>query len=327
MAGTTTFCCFITLLIILPIFGRSIRQRNIEDYDRVVEISIKQILPMGMNISVYKDLVISYWTPERMASAKPMDLLMIDKSSGFNTVNHSPLTMGDERTPVRKVVPGVPPRSLKAAPSVVGKLYFTIGTSRYVCSGSVITSQNGDTMLTAGHCVFDTATQSWASDILFVPAYFDGSSPYGRWVWRTAAIMRGWTQRDFNYDVGVVLLATSDEGEHIQDLTGSLGMTINEERQANTVAYGYPVNIHRGEELASCTDESTPANIPQLPNFEGVKLPCNMTGGSSGGPWTQNSEYQTSVNSFGIVGQLDVMYGPYFGDAVYNLWNQYQVEP
>jgi hypothetical protein len=137
--------------------------------------------------------------------------------------------------------------------------------------------------------------------------------------------MQGWTQyQDFNYDVAVVLLTTSSEDQHIQDLTGALGMTRNWGQQAQTDAYGYPVNIHRGEELASCSDQSTPANIPQFPDFNGMKLPCNMTGGSSGGPWTQDNDQQTSVNSFGIVGQDDVMYGPYFGDAVWDLWSAYQ---
>jgi len=182
MASITTFSCFITLLIILPIFGRSIRQRNVQDYDHVVETSVKQILPMGMNISLYNDLVMNYWTPERMASAKPMNLLMIDNSSDFKTVNYSPMTVDNERTPLRVDIPGVPPKSLKAAPSVTGKLYVRIGTSNYVCSGSVIVSLNGDTVLTAGHCVWDTDSQTWASDIIFVPAYSSGSSPYGRWV-------------------------------------------------------------------------------------------------------------------------------------------------
>lgn len=124
--------------------------------------------------------------------------------------------------------------------------------------------------------------------------------------------------------MAIILLATSDKEQHIQDLTGSLGMTVNKERQAFTDAYGYPVNIKRGEELASCSDEASAADIPQLPDYQGMKLPCNMTGGASGGPWTQEGTYQTSVNSFIIIGQTDVMYGPYFGDTVLNLWEQYQ---
>jgi hypothetical protein len=86
---------------------------------------------MGMNISQYNDLFIRYWTKERMASAKPMDLLMIDNSS-FNTMKYSPLTMSDKRRPVQAVVPGVRSKSLKAAPSVIGKLYVRMGTSNYV---------------------------------------------------------------------------------------------------------------------------------------------------------------------------------------------------
>jgi hypothetical protein len=260
-----------------------------------------------------------------MASAKPMDLLMVDNSSGFNAVNYSPLAMSDECTSVRTVVPGVHPRSLKAIPSAIGKLYGRMGTGDYVCTGSVIVSENGDTLLTSGHCVYDTRSSVWASDIIFVPAYSNGSSPYGRWAWRTVAAMTGWTQEeDLNYDVAVVLLAPSSDGQHIQDLTGSLGMSRNKERQAHTYAYGYPMNIHSGEELASCSNVSTPVNITYFHNFQGLRLPCNMADGAGAGPWTQTGDYQTSVSSFRIAGEKDVIYGPYFGDAIWNFWNQYQ---
>jgi hypothetical protein len=183
----------------------------------------------------------------------------------------------------------------------------------------------GACLTMSAHCIWDSDTQTWTSDITFVPAYASGSDPYGTWVWRTVAAMQGWTQqRNFNYDTAVILVATSDEGQHIQDVTGSLGMTRNMPKAAYTDAYGYPVNIHQEQELVSCSDQSTAASIPQLPSFNGVRLPCNMTGGSSGGPRTQNNDEQTSVNSFGIVDLADVMFGPYFGDAVYNLWNAYQ---
>lgn len=321
MANNTIVSCFLILLVILPIFGRNI----VNDYDHVVEMNVKQILPTGMDIHHYNNLVINYWTPERMKSAKSIDLLSIDKIDDLEIVNHSPTTTNNKSTPRQINIPGVSPKSLTASPSVIGKLFVRLGTSDYSCSASVIVSTNGDTLFTAGQCVWNSASQTWASDVIFVPGYSDGASPYGIWVWRTVAAMNGWTLfKDYNYDVAIVLLAPSTTEQHVQDLTGSLGMTVNAPKQAQTVAYGYSSNVEQGKRLASCSGLATPATIPQVPDYQGMGLPCSLSAGSAGGPWTQDGSYQTSVNSFTLATQSNVMFGLYFGDAVLNLWEQYQ---
>ena len=52
-------------------------------------------------------------------------------------------------------------------------------------------------------------------------------------------------------------------------------------------------------------------------------MPCNMTGGSSGGPWLSNFESGTttlsSLNSYGYSGQ-SVMYGPKFNLRTSDTW-------
>lgn len=208
---------------------------------------------------------------------------------------------------------------------MIGKLYVHLGASDYSCSASVITSENGDTLFTAAACVWDSETQTWTSNVVFVPGYSSGSAPYGTWVWRTVAAMNGWTQfTDFNYNVAIVLLAPSSTGRHVQDYTGALGLTINAQKQAQTVAYGYSSNVQQGEVLARCSGLATPANIPSDPSFLGMRLPCSVSGGSAGGPWTQDSNYQSSVNSFTLASQSNVMFGLYFGDAVLSLWERYQ---
>ena len=177
-------------------------------------------------------------------------------------------------------------------------------------SGSVIVSDNRDTLLTAAHCVWDSNTKSWASNLIFVPQYSRGSRPLGTWVWRTVAVMNGWTDHgDFNYDIAVVLVGANSDGGHVQDYTGALGMTSNWGRQAWTDAYGYPMNMHDGEAMSTCSAQCEPAAIN---DFGGVELSCAMGGGSSGGPWTQNNDYQTSVNSFGISNRPNVMFRPLF---------------
>ena len=49
-------------------------------------------------------------------------------------------------------------------------------------------------------------------------------------------------------------------------------------------------------------------------------LPCNMTGGSSGGGWITSGSLN-SVNSFGYTGLRDVMWGPYFGSTIQSVYN------
>jgi len=313
--------CFILLLSFIPVQGRSIHGSNVDGYNRVVQVSIEQVLPRGMDINSYTESIRNYWTSERMASAQPMNLLMVNSSS-LNTKNHALPHMDDDSTLSRSSVPGVPPRFQKASPSVTGKVYGQMGHSHYVCSASVIVSDNRNTLLTAAHCVYDTGKGSWASNLIFVPEYSRGSRPRGTWVWRTAAAMNGWTGHgNLNYDVAVILVSDNGHGGHVQDYTGALGMTKNWGRRAWTDAYGYPMNIHNGEEMSTCSAECAPA---ALHDFHGSELWCGMGGGSSGGPWTQQNDYQTSVNSFGVSNRPHTMFGPNFGDDVWGLWEQFK---
>jgi V8-like Glu-specific endopeptidase len=272
-----------------------------------------------MNIKSYTRSILNYWTPERMASAQPLDVLInMSGSHSLNATNDTSFGTNDKRTLSQSSVPGVPPRFLRGAPAVVGKLYGKMNGGHYMCSGSVIVSDNRDTLLTAGHCVFDANAKRWASEIIFIPEYSRGSRPRGTWVWRKAAALSGWTNhRNFNSDVAVVLVRAND-GRHIQDVTGALGMTKHFSRQAWTNAYGYPGNMENGETRITCSGQSRPATAD---HFDGSELSCGMGGGSSGGPWTQG-DYQTSVNSFTVSNRPNVMFGPYFGDAVWDLWAQ-----
>jgi hypothetical protein len=59
-------------------------------------------------------------------------------------------------------------------------------------------------------------------------------------------------------------------------------------------------------------------------------LTCNMTGGSSGGPWFLNftestgTGTQNSVNSFKYNFSPTWMFGPYFGADAQNIYNSAQ---
>lgn len=81
--------------------------------------------------------ILAYWTPERMANAKPY------RQWNFNnkTIPY----------PKGSITEFVPSGDYKKEPyKAVGKVYFTEGRSNYVCSGSVV---GNNAILTAGHCV------------------------------------------------------------------------------------------------------------------------------------------------------------------------------
>ena len=75
-------------------------------------------------------------------------------------------------------------------------------------------------------------------------------------------------------------------------------------------AYGYPAAApFNGQTIKSC------AGTAQNDIYGGTqsqRIPCDMTGGSSGGPWFTGG-LQNSLNSFGYNGIKNQMFGPYFG--------------
>ena len=70
-------------------------------------------------------------------------------------------------------------------------MFFTDDGLNYVCSGTAVLSGNKSMVWTAGHCVHDGAS-NFHTNWSFVPAYADGSRPYGTWTARTLLTTSGW---------------------------------------------------------------------------------------------------------------------------------------
>ena len=119
------------------------------------------------------------------------------------------------------------------------------------------------------------------------------------------------------YDTGFAVMATLN-GKYLSDVVGSSGLQFNAARGLSYKAYGYPAAApFNGESLKSCSGTAT--NDPYNPQFNSQGIPCNMTGGSSGGPWfigASSSGYQNSVNSYGYGSNSTKMYGPYWGSVI-----------
>jgi hypothetical protein len=99
--------------------------------------------------------VVRYWTAERMRSAISLDVVKgadRKRPKGFPFTRYEPATYNPAH----------------------GKVFFSSGSTNYVCSGTALTSGNESVVWTAGHCV-NPATMGIGCDMT-------GGSSGGGWV-------------------------------------------------------------------------------------------------------------------------------------------------
>lgn len=255
-----------------------------------------------------KAAVQRYWTPERMRNARQADRVL----SGTFAPAASP---GKKRTSAVQIAP---PYTSQPT-STNGKVFFTDDGLNYVCSGTALLSGNKSVVWTAGHCVNDGANEfhtNWA----FVPAYADGSAPYGSWTARRLLTTTGWaTSGDFSFDNGAAVVNLNG-GRALTDVVGGRNPAFNYTRQQTYAAHGYPAAPpFNGQRLWVCTSplryNDTSANPPTM------GIDCDMTGGSSGGGWIAGGSV-ASVNSYHYSTLPKVMFGPYQGSVSRSLYTQ-----
>jgi V8-like Glu-specific endopeptidase len=196
----------------------------------------------------------------------------------------------------------------------------------YSCSATAVSSQNHSVVMTAGHCVFLEETGGWARALLFVPGYLNGSAPYGEWPAPEMLAPPGWLQLQTpSYDVAALVTSPNPDGVRLEELVGGRGIAWNVARKLQFDSFGYPAAPpFDGERLYVC-DSQTGIEAVITPKPRPTAIGCDMNEGSSGGGWIIRDTYLNGVNSFGLVGLDDVMFGPYFGDAAATLYQQASV--
>ncbi|MDQ0893722.1 trypsin-like serine peptidase [Agromyces ramosus] len=252
-----------------------------------------------------------YWTAERMRAAIPADVLVADRVAS---------------TPASKVAKGDPVTYGKPAPVPdielyatdetpvpnIGKVFFTLSGRNYVCSANSVSAANGSVVSTAGHCVHE-GRGKFASRWIFVPAYQNGAAPYGQWAATSFSAPTQWTKGgDISYDTAFVKVAPLN-GRTLAQTVGATAIAFNQARGLAYEAFGYPAAApFDGQTLKSCAGTATPDPYGQT---QSQGIPCDMTGGSSGGPWFLGSGAQNSLNSFGYNNIANTMFGPYYGSV------------
>ena len=223
--------------------------------------------------------------------------------------------------------PGAPWTFRGAVRATTGKVFFTIDGGDYVCSAGTVTGANHDLVVTAGHCAQD-ATGAWAHNWIYVPGYDQGSRPYGAFTARHVFVPDTWSRtrrRELRRRAG---RAGQGGGRHVTDVVGAQGIAFDQPRGALVYGFGYPAGgRYDGERLTYCSGRTYP-DTHRITHDEGLR--CDMTEGSSGGPWLTRFDagtgtgVVTSVSSFKYADDPATMYGPYFGAAVRRVYDTAQ---
>ena len=252
--------------------------------------------------------VASYWTPAKMRAAKPADKVL----SPSGKVRSKPPKQATAWSSFEVTTPYT-----DFPTSTHGKVFFTLGGVDYVCSGTALLSSNKSVVWTAGHCV-NEGPGAFATQWAFVPAYKDGSAPFGVFAATDLLTTAAWGNGgDFSYDEGAAVVGPAN-GRSLTDAVGGRGITFSYNRSQHYQSHGYPAAPpFNGERHWVCDSPLATSDASASPATMGIG--CNMTGGSSGGGWIVGSDLY-SVNSYGYSNQPNVMYGPYMDSVAQSLY-------
>ena len=285
------------------------------------------------HVSASAESVAAKWTPEAMRAAVPLDRLLpsVDATRVTHDVRRAaPQVVEPTASLLDDVLPMAFPEGGGewtgggAVESTAGRVFFTYGGRQASCSGNAVTSGNKSVVMTAGHCV--KLDGAWHTDWVFVPAYDNGNAPYGTWTARVTLATPQWeASEDINYDVGAAVVNPLD-GQSLTDVVGGQGVAFNQPKIQDMYAFGWPAaDPYDGTRMIYCSGRTFNALIS-----DGIGMTCDMTGGSSGGPWFQEFDeatgtgIQTSVNSYKINFIPTWMFGPYFGADAQDVYNAAQ---
>jgi V8-like Glu-specific endopeptidase len=259
-----------------------------------------------------------FWTPARMAAAVDLDL----KASS----EQEPTIAAAPNGPAGSVAPVAPARSSFTnlnESAVVGKVYVSVPGGTGQCSASALASGKRRLVITAGHCVNAGAGGGWYSNFIFVPRFRKGVAPFGRFVARQLTARTAWTNNSSSdEDMAIAIMNNGGiYGDKVVDTVGGNGLRWNWGYSVSVTILGYPVaGSFPGDVQYYCQGTTWHGHGQQ------VRAWCNMTQGSSGGPWvmayndSNGLGYTNSVTSHRH-GNDDQMDGPYFDNDIKSLYD------
>ncbi|UCE00147.1 MAG: hypothetical protein JSV42_05355 [Chloroflexota bacterium] len=311
------------------------------------------------------DQASTFWTEEQMLSAQPYPLLAINEPPRISLESPQPdglpgvipgfppeaaqLLSADSETQLAFSEAAAlgydypPPYaryqnfdSYKVYPySTVGVLFFNRGGKSFSCTAASI---GNSAIWTAGHCIHEGDGQldsqgnvidwgTWSTDVLFVPARRNSSTPYGVWTANELWITPEWFDGgDLRYDMAGVVL--NQNGGTISQVVGTLGFSYNRGGSLHWMNIAYPADPPFNGLTQQICAGSFAYRDTYPPSPYPVAMGCDMTGGSSGGPWilnfggsTPSQNYLNGNNSYRYPSHPEEIYSPYFDSDAKSLWD------
>ncbi len=293
----------------------------------------------------------TYWTAARMKAARSADNLVstakLTKQAAHTTSSGSAKPVAPTVHPTLKssvqpnvhsavVTPGaysLPSGAYSSYPySTIGKVFFTDPQTGYgyVCSGAAVNSANLSVVDTAGHCVVaggsGSSTPDWYTNWEFCPQYYYGSTPYGCWSERQAVTSSDWYYSgSLEDDFGDVAVWANGYG-NLVNVVGGTGWAYGQATSQYFYPFGYPAaSPFNGNSIYYCAGYGTAYGYD---DGTVISVSCDMTGGSSGGPWLISLNgtfgYVNGHNDFKYTSDPSHMYSPYYDSDWYNVFNTAQ---
>jgi V8-like Glu-specific endopeptidase len=254
----------------------------------------------------------SFWTPERMRAALPIEGTPPAHGSALDPVLTSTSETIDDPTEPAYRVNGVIFISEGAG----------IGFGR--CSGTSVVSPNESVVITAGHCVYDEgiwADRKW----VFVPGYHHGERPFGTFTAHWLGTTPAWhAHENENFDVGAAVVGRNEKGQTLAAAVGADRLETGLSPNQTFDVYGYPVEKpFNGGTLQVCRETSFIGHdFGSLfePGPLDLAISCDDSAGGSGGGWVIEGNVVNSVTTYGYSSDPFTNFGPYFGKDVAKLY-------
>jgi hypothetical protein len=252
-----------------------------------------------------------FWTPTRMAAARPLEMT-VDRM-GRPDVQLGPLPRAARAGYSVVEAPEAPPVAWN------GRLFVVQDGEEGSCSATAIDSPTRSLVLTAGHCV-NTGPRhgrpgAWSSYLEFVPGFNLGAAPYGAFVLSgQPRSLPGWTREgNPDYDLGAFLVGPNVEGIALEDALGGGARIVTDLGHKQTFeSFGYPGGTERMRTCVSGYAGQDPATIT-LPGPPTVGIRCRWAPGASGGGWLiEGGQAIDGITTYLRTEEKALSFGPYF---------------
>ncbi|MEU9887323.1 peptidase [Sphaerisporangium sp. NPDC051011] len=294
-------------------------------------------------------VVKKFWTPAKMAAAKPLDLVRTRGGrttvapSGAGTTlmpGSATLRRADAEPSAVPSTPSTPPPPVTASPTPSASASPTATSAASVVSarssgaswtagGAIVKTEgrvfftyqgrsascSGTAVTSANKSVVITAGHcvklggAFHTNWVFVPGYNAGARPYGTWVATNLLTTPQWNAGEDMNYDMAAAVVAPLNGQSLTDVVGGQGVAFNQARGRQMFAFGYPA--------------ASPYDGSRLVYCSGrvfedylistdQGLTCDMTGGSSGGGWFLSFNERTGAGTLNSVNSFKYNFAPYW---------------